>query len=516
MSLNKMAKRKNLYKSEAPEKTEKKAKRVKSKTATTKFKLNSKTKRIIGLFLALICVYLFIAFISYLFSGKMDQDKVEGTNFLTFVFTNQPFEIVNWLGKLGAIVSHRIIFNGFGFMSFLIPIFLGLVSIKILFNVIIYPIKKALKIGVVALVWGSIFFGYFFSQSNLFMGGNFGYQINQWLGDLVGGVGTFFLLLFSFSAITGVMFNTIFQKIGAKVKQWLSHVEKVEKQETTADSVSKYEVEMEKDLISEEEIEIVETEVEIKVEEVSESGVELSTEIPKSEDKKEASGDDFEIEVETSKEEILTDKEINKKVSEFGEYDPELDLSSYQLPPIDLLDTHGQTSGISINKEELEENKNKIVETLSNYKIAIDKIKATVGPTVTLYEVIPAPGVRISKIKNLEDDIALSLSALGIRIIAPIPGKGTIGIEVPNSNPQIVSMKALIQSDKFQNSKFELPVALGKTISNETLVADLTKMPHLLMAGATGQGKSVGLNAILVSLLYKKHPSQVKFVLIDP
>tara|TARA_B110000240_G_scaffold57206_2_gene65112 strand:- start:18861 stop:21110 length:2250 start_codon:yes stop_codon:yes gene_type:complete len=446
----------------------------------------------------------------------MDQDKVEGANFLTFVFTNQPFEIVNWLGKLGAIVSHRIIFNGFGFMSFLIPIFLGLVSIKILFNVIIYPIKKALKIGVVALIWGSIFFGYFFSQSNLFMGGNFGYQINQWLGDLVGEVGTFFLLLFSFSAITGVMFNTIFQKIGTKVKQWLSHVEKVEKQETTADSVSKYEVEMEKDLISEEEIEIVETEVEIKVEEVSESGVELSTEITKSEDKKEASGDDFEIEVETSKEEILTDKEINKKVSEFGEYDPELDLSSYQLPPIDLLDTHGQTSGISINKEELEENKNKIVETLSNYKIAIDKIKATVGPTVTLYEVVPAPGVRISKIKNLEDDIALSLSALGIRIIAPIPGKGTIGIEVPNSNPQIVSMKALIQSDKFQNSKFELPVALGKTISNETLVADLTKMPHLLMAGATGQGKSVGLNAILVSLLYKKHPSQVKFVLIDP
>ena len=203
MSLNKMAKRKNLYKSEAPEKTEKKSKRVKSKTATTKFKLNSKTKRIIGLSLALICVYLFIAFISYLFSGKMDQDKVEGANFLTFVFTNQPFEIVNWLGKLGAIVSHRIIFNGFGFMSFLIPIFLGLVSIKILFNVIIYPIKKALKIGVVALIWGSLFFGYFFSQSNLFMGGNFGYQINQWLGDLVGEVGTFFLLLFSFSAITG-------------------------------------------------------------------------------------------------------------------------------------------------------------------------------------------------------------------------------------------------------------------------------------------------------------------------
>ena len=520
MSLNKMAKRKNSYKSEAPEKTEKKSKKAKSKTAILKFKLNSKTKRIIGLFLSLICVYLFIAFVSYLFSGKMDQDKVEGANFFNFVFINQSFLIDNWLGKLGAIVSHRIIFNGFGFMSFLIPIFLGLLSIKILFNVTIYPLIKALKTGFLALVLGSIFFGYFFSNSNLFMGGNFGYQINQWLGDSVGRIGTFFLLLFSFSAITGVLFNTIFQKIGTKVKQWLSHVEKVERQETKEDSVSKYEVEIEKDLISEEEIETRETKVELRLESIEEdedeSELELNTEIPKAEEKKEAAGDDFEIQVETSKEEILTDKEINKKVSEFGEYDPELDLSSYQLPPIDLLDTHGQTSGISINKEELEENKNKIVETLSNYKIAIDKIKATVGPTVTLYEVVPAPGVRISKIKNLEDDIALSLSALGIRIIAPIPGKGTIGIEVPNSDPQIVSMKALIQSDKFQNSKFELPVALGKTIANETLVADLTKMPHLLMAGATGQGKSVGLNAILISLLYKKHPSQVKFVLIDP
>ncbi|MDA9262056.1 DNA translocase FtsK [Flavobacteriales bacterium] len=526
-----MAKRKNSYKSETSEKSEKKSKKVKSKISKPKFKLNSKTKRIIGLFLALICVYLFIAFISYLFSGKMDQDKVEGASLFNFVFTNQPFEIDNWLGKLGAIVSHRIIFNGFGIMSFLIPIFLGLISIKILFNETIFPINKALKISVVALVWGSIFFGYFFSQSNLFMGGNFGYQINQWLGDSVGRVGTFFLLLFSFSAITGIMFNTLFQKIGTKVMQLFSNDEEV--QETKEESVNKYEVEMEKELVSNEELVIenseedskynVESELEIEInkeetvlEEVKEENVlELNNE--STSDKKEVGiTDELEIEVETVKEELLSDKEINKKVKEFGEYDPELDLSSYKLPPIDLLETHGQTTGISINKEELEENKNKIVETLSNYKIEISKIKATVGPTVTLYEVIPAPGVRISKIKNLEDDIALSLSALGIRIIAPIPGKGTIGIEVPNSNPQIVSMKALISSDKFQNSKFELPVALGKTISNETLIADLTKMPHLLMAGATGQGKSVGLNAILVSLLYKKHPSQVKFVLIDP
>jgi S-DNA-T family DNA segregation ATPase FtsK/SpoIIIE len=224
----------------------------------------------------------------------------------------------------------------------------------------------------------------------------------------------------------------------------------------------------------------------------------------------------MQVEIAAEKEEpILSEDEIDEKVKEFGEYDPKLDLSRFELPNIDLLAEHS-TGTVQINKQELEANKNKIVETLNNYKIEISKIKATVGPTVTLYEIIPAPGVRISKIKNLEDDIALSLSALGIRIIAPIPGKGTIGIEVPNSNPQIVSMKKLIASDKFQNSKMELPVALGKTISNETLIADLAKMPHLLMAGATGQGKSVGLNAILVSLLYKKHPSQIKFVLVDP
>ena len=193
----------------------------------------------------------------------------------------------------------------------------------------------------------------------------------------------------------------------------------------------------------------------------------------------------------------------------------QLDLSFYKHPPIDLLEQHGDNE-VTVDREELESNKNRIVQTLSNYNIDIDKIKATIGPTVTLYEIVPAPGVRISKIKNLEDDIALSLAALGIRIIAPIPGRGTIGIEVPNSNPDIVSMRAVIASEKFQHSKMDLPVALGKTISNETFVTDLAKMPHLLMAGATGQGKSVGLNAILASILYRKHPAQVKFVLVDP
>ena len=223
---------------------------------------------------------------------------------------------------------------------------------------------------------------------------------------------------------------------------------------------------------------------------------------------------DFSVELEQGEEE-LSDAEIQRKIESLGPFDPRLDLSRYTFPSVELLKPHGG-QGPQIDKEELEENKNKIVETLNHYKIEIAKIKASIGPTVTLYEIIPAPGVRISKIKNLEDDIALSLAALGIRIIAPIPGKGTIGIEVPNSKPDVVSMRSLIASEKFQNAEMELPVVLGKTISNENFVADLAKMPHLLMAGATGQGKSVGLNAILVSLLYKKHPAEIKFVLVDP
>lgn len=222
----------------------------------------------------------------------------------------------------------------------------------------------------------------------------------------------------------------------------------------------------------------------------------------------------FEVHL-ADEEEQLTEAEINRKIQEFGEYDPTLELSRFQFPTLELLVNHGDGKH-RVSKDELEANKNRIEETLANFKIDITKITAEVGPTVTLYEIVPSPGVRISKIKNLEDDIALSLSALGIRIIAPIPGRGTIGIEVPNSNPDVVSMKSLIASERFQGADAALPVAIGKTISNETYVFDLAKMPHLLMAGATGQGKSVGLNAILVSLLYRKHPSQLKFVLVDP
>ena len=226
--------------------------------------------------------------------------------------------------------------------------------------------------------------------------------------------------------------------------------------------------------------------------------------------------DDVDINiVELTEEEELDNSEIQKKLKELGEYDPTLELSSYKFPNIDLLYDYG-SGEININKEELEANKQRIVDTLGNYNIGITSVTATIGPTITLYEIVPEAGIRIAKIKNLEDDIALSLAAEGIRIIAPIPGKGTVGIEVPNQNPTTVSMSTVLKSDKFQNSNMDLPIAFGKTISNETFVVDLAKMPHLLMAGATGQGKSVGLNVILASLLYKKHPSQIKFVLVDP
>jgi S-DNA-T family DNA segregation ATPase FtsK/SpoIIIE len=512
-----MAKKQNTYKKETTKEKSSKEEKKSNEVQEAKF------KRGLGLTLGLVSIYLFIAFLSYLYTWKLDQDKVDGASFFSFVFTFQDFEIYNWLGKLGAIVSHRFLNNGFGLISFLIPFYLFLLATKLLFGISLLPLKKTLKVSLVTLVFVSVFLGYVFRENYFFMGGNFGYSVDSWLITSFGSVGAFFFILFSFFVITTVLFNSsfswlkvIYNKLASSsLKE--SHKEKQEKGDLDIRVVNTIKDE---EVIKEAPVKPVsfdepEEEIKLKEEETSNTEITLDTKVEKKVEKEEEI-DDFEIEIKDSKEEILSDTEINKKVAEFGEYDPALDLSSYKLPSIDLLEDYGGKLDVSINKAELENNKNKIVETLAHYKIEIAKIKATVGPTVTLYEVVPAPGVRISKIKNLEDDIALSLAALGIRIIAPIPGKGTIGIEVPNSKPQIVSMRSLISSDKFQNSDYELPVALGKTISNETFVADLTKMPHLLMAGATGQGKSVGLNAILVSILYKKHPSQVKFVLVDP
>ena len=496
-------------------------KEIKSPSAKIK-----KIKTILGALLVLAAVFFFIAFTSYIFTWKIDQDAILNTSFFDYIFNSAIPAPENWLGKFGAWMSHVFIFGGFGIVSFGICLILFILGIKLLFSIDLLPFKRTATITASFMIWGSFSLGYFSKYIN-FLGGTFGFYLNQWLITTIGSIGTISLILVALYLIITILFNPnyalLFSFLSFKKDKELESNYKDDDQYEEDSHYSDMHVintikddEIEKENISETIHFDEEEEVE---EEEEESDSEL---IDLTED------DDFEVEV--AKEEALVEIPVTsetapkedeegslaeKLVAEFGVYDPTKDLDGYLLPPIDLLKEY-PANGSSVSKEELEGNKNRIVETLSNYKIDIAKIKATVGPTVTLYEIVPAPGVRISKIKNLEDDIALSLSALGIRIIAPIPGKGTIGIEVPNLNPEMVSMRSLIASEKFQNFDAELPIVLGKTITNETYVFDLTRMPHLLVAGSTGQGKSVGLNAILISLLYRKHPAQVKFVLVDP
>jgi len=491
-----------------------------------KNRLNQKkVKTSIGVGLLIFSFFIFLAIFSYLFTWQEDQNRLINKGFFEFLFEESTVPVANWLGKFGAWISHLLVFRWFGISSLAIPLFTFIISIKLLFNTELLPIRKTLSTVVLSIVWLSIFFGFFADQVN-YLGGTFGYQVNDWFKLTLGVFGSFVLILAIGYLFALILFNFSLNKMIS----WFRRSNEEEEIATNEDD---------NQIISEDDLAVTNTiKEEEKIEEPKPKVVdftdqqdnELISEVidatensdtPNEDAKTEdavvsSDDDDFSVKVATEEEEeLLSESEMNEKVKEFGEYDPKLDLSTYKLPSIDLLTAY-DSKGNSVSKSELEANKNKIVETLSNYKIEISKIMATVGPTVTLYEIVPAPGVRISKIKNLEDDIALSLAALGIRIIAPIPGKGTIGIEVPNSSPDMVSMHSLIASKKFQDSKFELPVVMGKTITNETYTFDLTKMPHLLVAGATGQGKSVGLNAILVSILYKKHPAQVKFVLIDP
>jgi S-DNA-T family DNA segregation ATPase FtsK/SpoIIIE len=457
----------------------------------SKFKIeDERFKKIIGFLLVFFALYLVVVFISFLINGNIDQDKLGK-------FSD---DISNFGGVFGHRISNLFLYNWFGISSFIFPFLLFNWGVFLVFDKKIMGITKSFSLGILSIAWISLFFGFFTSPSIL--GGIFGSEMNSYLELLIGKIGTGFVIFLSLLTFVILRFNPKFK--------------------------SSVDVEIESDTAINEELEeneplvLTETEVQEEEEELtvvqSEEKVELITDTvvatPKAENK-DAESDDLDIEVHVNEEETLSQKDISNKLEELGEYDPKLDLSNYKIPKINLLEEYG-SGKIEIDKTELEANKNRIVETLGNYKIGISSISATIGPTITLYEIVPEAGVRISKIKNLEDDIALSLSALGIRIIAPIPGRGTIGIEVPNQNPATVSMKAVISSDKFQKNSMELPVAFGKTISNETFVADLAKMPHLLMAGATGQGKSVGLNAILASLLYTKHPAEVKFVLVDP
>lgn len=505
----------------------------------------SKIKLVIGAILSLLSIYLLLACVSYLFTWKQDQDHLLNRNFLGYIFNQNVPAAENWLGKFGAWSSHLLIYEGFGISAFGLVFIMFLLGVRVLFNTTLLPLQRATTVTIAYLIWGSIFLGFFSTQVS-YAGGTFGFYINEWLQLTLGNFGALMLHIVTFFVLTTLLFNpnyrALFDRLfgnksddvatqelqdSAAPFDDLYVVNTIREDQIKADDVSQT-VHFDDDDVFEEESELI---VAIKEEDRPEPQVAPGESLLDDDFQTDANTDNtFEIELGEDPIEptpvaqampaaalSLSDEENVAKnlVREFGEYDPTKDLDGYLLPPLDLMKDYA-SSGVSVSKEELETNKDRIVETLSHYKIDIAKIKATVGPTVTLYEIVPAPGVRISKIKNLEDDIALSLSALGIRIIAPIPGKGTIGIEVPNSNPEMVSMRSLIASDKFQNFDGELPIVMGKTITNETYVFDLTKMPHLLVAGATGQGKSVGLNAILISILYKKHPAQVKFVLVDP
>jgi len=476
----------------------KKKKATSSKIKKPSFKLSSQQKLIFGSFLIIFGVLLFTAFLSFFFTGKADQS-------ILTEFGSRESDAQNWLSKSGAWLSHFFIYKGFGISSF---VFSGLIFLSGIYVIMDINKTKLLKHwfwGTLIVIWFSVFFGFFIPKIDT-LSGAIGFEINSFLQDYIGKIGIILLLLFALIVYLAIRFKVTAQSFISIFKSAKKNIkEEFSSNQNTENNDDDTFVHIDNDLTAE--AEDIKTAFDIPLEDLESKTKSKKPEVVE---------DQVEMEVEKIEEEQSeTDNLANKLVEDFGQFDPTLELGNYQFPPLDLLKKY-DTEGITINQEELEENKNRIVETLNNYKIGIASIKATIGPTVTLYEIVPEAGIRISKIKNLEDDIALSLSALGIRIIAPIPGKGTIGIEVPNKNSTVVSMRSVIASKKFQNAEMQLPIALGKTISNETLVVDLAKMPHLLMAGATGQGKSVGLNAVLTSLLYKKHPAEVKFILVDP
>ncbi len=490
----------------------------KSKKTTTdsnpeevsKYEFTQQHQFILGITFILFSVGLLTAFSSYFIYGNQDQSAL-------YSFLDRDNTSHNWMGKIGAWLADFFIYKGFGVASFIFVRLFFITGLYFLLNIAKSRLKQYWFWDLYIVIIVSTLFG-FFASFNPDLGGTVGFEMNLLLQDYIGKSGTGLLLFFA------VLLFTIL-RFGVSAATFKSLFERTKKEVvdpiTTEDTLPPVSDPIQENEISEDEKIIPEITTKKSVFEANTANLQptisnyskieatpiKSTENPES---------TASFVIESFEEEVISEENLAEKlVQDFGEFDHTLELSNYKFPTIELLKEYS-TGTITINQHELEENKNRIVETLRNYKIEIAQIKATVGPSVTLYEIVPDAGVRISKIKNLEDDIALSLSALGIRIIAPIPGKGTIGIEVPNANPTMVSMKSVIASPKFQQAEMELPIALGKNISNETFVVDLAKMPHLLMAGATGQGKSVGLNAVLTSLLYKKHPAEVKFVLVDP
>ncbi|MBI9058829.1 MAG: DNA translocase FtsK 4TM domain-containing protein [Labilibaculum sp.] len=498
----------------AKKKTTNKTK-AKKRFSAPKFLNDERTKFLFGITFSLLTIYIGLAFVSFFFTGGADQSKLD-IKWLELI-TDSKVRVENWTGKTGAYLSNLFINKGFGIASFSFLYLLVVVSLRF-WNVKIQSLRKTILYTLLFSIWFSVLMSFFFvkstSHSFLFLGGVHGFFISEWLISLIGNVGTLFLIVLSLLTLITFAFQnsvTVIKKFFSKKPKTTSTDDEEIIENKPVDNSAEEEIDSFNTIIEEQVLE--NPELILGTEGYPTNEIILNEEVPVVEEaKSDTDTDDLELKIETVK---ISEEPVSIKHTPMEDFDPTLDLSNYKYPSIELLEAH-DSSNSSVSKEELESNKNKIVETLRHYKIEITQIKATIGPTITLYEIVPAPGVRISKIKNLEDDIALSLSALGIRIIAPIPGKGTIGIEVPNRSPEIVSMKNIIASKKFQESKHALPVALGKTISNETYTLDLAKMPHLLVAGATGQGKSVGLNAIITSLLYKMHPSQLKFVLIDP
>lgn len=498
---------------------------------------DERVPKLVGILCLFSALYLFIAFTSYLFTWSQDQDRV--LRFSWALLLESGMDMANWLGRLGAIVSNMFFYWGFGLPSYILIVILVTMGLALVRRAPLHTLWPKFRLWLLIMLAASVFFEFVGSSVAFPVGGAFGEAVSKWLVSFVGTAGMIVLLFFLLFGIIVWNINPNFNEVTlqsavrdskAYLTDWVTgrlpnrKAEGERRQQPAA--VLRPGDQDEEDLFGESSsyqgkpatvpvgkpgqlsLELSEEELRKIAESQRQSETEL--EIHQGQPSPGPSASNASP---FTPPELLPFQEENANHSE--PYDPTLELSSYEHPVLALLEDYS-SQRVEIDRAELEANKEQIIETLLNYKIEITKIRATIGPTVTLYEIIPAPGVRISKIKNLEDDIALSLAALGIRIIAPIPGKGTIGIEVPNKKKQVVSMREVLQSDKFKRAKMDLPIALGKTISNEVFVADLAKMPHLLVAGATGQGKSVGINAIILSLLYKKHPSQVKLVLIDP
>ena len=492
-----------------------------------------RTRLAVGVALVLFSLYLLIAMGGFFFTGGADQSL--GDLATRELAGNTDITAENPGRKFGAFLADALINRSFGVASFIFCYLLFLCGKRVM-GFRVKRLGRKLAVGTISVVWCSLLLGYVFSYiptGYVFPGGAHGYFVSEWLNSLIGGIGTLFLLVATGAALLFFGFDGVFNRCATKFREW-----RIRKEAEAAAKAEQRKRETERQRAArkeEEEHKNVPDNAPFNTEDEEESFTKPIDEDegskPEEPEKEEESPEESnEWEIPQRRENLAEDdgtgeveitvtntreEEVAANLVPDTEYDPTLELSHYEYPTLDLLEEHS-TGLPKVTPEELESNKNTIVETLRNYKIEITKIKATIGPTVTLYEIVPAPGIKISRIKSLEDDIALSLAALGIRIIAPIPGAGTVGIEVPNRNPEIVSMRGLIASKKFQESKYALPVALGRTISNEPYTFDLAKMPHLLVAGATGQGKSVGLNAIITSLLYKKHPSQLKFVMVDP